>query len=115
VAALARSTVPQATADVALPGTEPSQIGAVGLAGELAQEPVDRVDVIGPFPPRLERGVRDQRPSRLAGVEFRRDTAKQIVDLDRAVTPSGPAPERRAPDLLAVHRSRITPLRPSSG
>jgi hypothetical protein len=65
-----------------------SPISAAQAVGELAQEPVDRIDVISRTAPRpLEPGVVDQRPSKTTGVKLGRGLAKQLVHLCRGVTP----------------------------
>ena len=68
---------------------------------EIVQEPIDGAGVISPFSPCLEPCALYQRFNGPAGIDLRRDTAKQIVHLRRVVTAA--TRERRVPDLIAVH------------
>ena len=92
-------------------GADPRQLNVTKRKQELAQEPVDSVDVISPSPhPPPERRILDHRPSRLPGIEFGRDAANQIIDLPRVVTRTVQVgrPEQRISNLIAGHPGRIT-------
>src|SRR5262245_19744505 len=63
--------------------------GVALVKEELVQEPIDGVDVIEPLSPCLEPCALDQRLNGPVGINLRRDTAKQIVNLRRVVTVHG--------------------------
>ena len=63
--------------------------GLLGVAlamEEIVQEPIDGVDVIEPLSPCQEPCILDQRFNGPVGIDLRRDTAKQIVNLRRILT-----------------------------
>jgi hypothetical protein len=79
---------------------------------DLAQEPIDGVDVISPSPcSRSDQHVLNQWPGRPLRVEFCGDAAKQIIDLPRIIARDSVVtgmPEPHIPDLITVHGCRAT-------
>jgi hypothetical protein len=50
----------------------------------------------------VDRRVRDQRPGRPTGIEFRGDATEKIIDVGSAVTPAALG-ELNAADILPIH------------
>jgi hypothetical protein len=89
-------------------GVYSTQLSVTRAQKQLAEDPVDSINVISPLPVTFltERGVLDQWSHPLAEVLFRRDEAEQIVHLRTGVA-AGVTPEPRVPGLVACHRRRL--------